>query len=168
MLRNGSTRGNHVIRPCLLAAVLVGSLFALRISAQTVDSYRQRAAELSRTKSWDDAITNYRKSLELEPNDAATHYNLALALKYKGESREALKEFQAALKRIASVCAGSPVAPGIHFGDTKRLTACREMGYRFLVYSTDMSLMLSALRDGLGNLRKAAAGAHTQQTQSVY
>ena len=33
-----------------------------------------------------------------EPNDAVTHYNLALALKYKGESREALKEFQAALE----------------------------------------------------------------------
>jgi tetratricopeptide (TPR) repeat protein len=98
MLRNGSTRGNHVIRTCLLAVFLVGRLFAPRISAQTVDSYRQRAAELSRTKSWDDAITNYRKALELEPNDAATHYNLALALKYKGESREALKEFQAALK----------------------------------------------------------------------
>src|SRR5450759_1176497 len=97
MRRNGSTRGSHVIRTCLLAAVLVGSLFAPRISAQTVDSYRQRAAELSRAKSWDDAITNYRKALELEPNDAATHYNLALALKYKGDPREALKEFEAAL-----------------------------------------------------------------------
>jgi tetratricopeptide (TPR) repeat protein len=53
---------------------------------------------LSQAKSWDDAIANYRKVLELEPNDAVTHYNLALALKYKGDAREALKEFQAALK----------------------------------------------------------------------
>jgi tetratricopeptide (TPR) repeat protein len=98
MLHRGSTRGNHVIRTCLLAAWLVGSLSAPRISAQTVESYRQRATELSRAKSWDDAITNYRKALELEPNDAVTHYSLALALKYKGESREALKEFQAALR----------------------------------------------------------------------
>src|SRR6204780_4660454 len=98
MRRDGSTRGNHVIRTCLLAAFLAGSLSTPRISAQTAESYRQRAAELSRTKSWDDAITNYRKALELEPNDAATHYHLAWALKYKGESREALKEFQAALK----------------------------------------------------------------------
>ena len=95
---NGSTRGNHVIRTCLLAAFLVGSLFAPRISAQTVDSYRQRAAELSRVKSWDEAVANYRKALELEPNDAATHYHLAWALKYKRETREALKEFQATLK----------------------------------------------------------------------
>ena len=98
MRRNRSTCRNHLIRTCLLAAFLVGSLCAPRLSAQTAESYRQRAAELSRAKSWDDAITNYRKALELEPNDAATHYNLALALKYKGDSREALKEFQAALK----------------------------------------------------------------------
>ena len=31
-----------------------------------------------------------------EPKDAASHYNLALALKYKGDTREALKEFQSA------------------------------------------------------------------------
>jgi tetratricopeptide (TPR) repeat protein len=99
MRRNRPTRGtNHLIRTCVLAAFLVGSLFAPRISAQTAGSYRHRAAELARAKSWDDAITNYRKALELEPNDAVTHYDLAWALKYKGESREALKEFQAALK----------------------------------------------------------------------
>src|SRR5712672_3658667 len=98
MPRNRPTRGNHVIRTCLLAAFLVESLFAPQATAQTAESYRQHAAELSRAKSWDDAIANYRNALELEPNDAATHYNLALALKSKGESREALKEFQAALK----------------------------------------------------------------------
>src|SRR5438270_2366120 len=98
MPRNRPARGNHVIRTCLLAAFLGGSLFAPRGTAQSAESYRQRAAELSRAKSWDDAITNYRKALELESNHAVTHYNLALALKYKGESREALKEFQAALK----------------------------------------------------------------------
>ena len=98
MRRNGSTRGNDVIRTCLLTSFLVGSLFAPPISAQTADAYRNRATELAHAKSWDDAITNYRKALELEPNDAATHYNLGLTLKGKGKSREALKEFQAALK----------------------------------------------------------------------
>src|SRR5438270_12593992 len=98
MPRNRPTRGNHVIRTCLWAAFMVGSLFAPRGTAQSAESYRQRAAELSRAKSWDDAITNYRKALELEPNHAITHYNLTWALKYKGEPRESLKEFQAALK----------------------------------------------------------------------
>ena len=103
MRRNGSTRGNDVIRTCLLTSFLVGSLFAPPISAQTADAYRNRATELAHAKSWDDAITNYRKALELEPNDAATHYNLGLTLKGKGESREALKEFQAALETTAEV-----------------------------------------------------------------
>jgi len=67
-------------------------------TAQTAASYRKRATELSRAKSWDDAISNYRNALALEPNDAVTHYDLALALKYKGETREALKEFEAAVE----------------------------------------------------------------------
>ena len=110
MRRNGFSRGKYLSGTCLLASFLVGSLFGPPLSAQTADAYRNRATELAHAKSWDDAITNYRKALALrqramiamalalEPNDAATHYNLALTLKGKGESREALKEFQAALK----------------------------------------------------------------------
>ena len=82
-----------LISVCFLLLILPA-----KASAQTADTYRQRATEFSQAKSWDDAITNYRKALDLEPNDAVTHYDLALALKYKGEDREALKEFQAATK----------------------------------------------------------------------
>ncbi len=66
--------------------------------AQTAETYRRDATEFARQKSWDQAIANYRKALELEPNDALTHYNLALALKYKGEARQAVDEFEAALR----------------------------------------------------------------------
>jgi tetratricopeptide (TPR) repeat protein len=97
MRRKGPTRGNNRLIPtCLLAALLAGSLSVPRVSAQSAESYRQRAVELSRAKSWDEAIANYRKALVLEPKDATTHYHLAWALKYKGETREALKEFEAA------------------------------------------------------------------------
>ncbi|HVI78022.1 MAG TPA: tetratricopeptide repeat protein, partial [Candidatus Acidoferrum sp.] len=70
----------------------------LPTSAQTADAYRNRATELSRTKSWDEAIANFRKAIELEPDDSTTHYNLGLALKYKGDTPEALKELQMAIK----------------------------------------------------------------------
>src|ERR1700722_788371 len=66
--------------------------------AQTADNYRRDATELARHQSWDQAIEKYRKALELEPNDALTHYNLALALKYKGDARQAVEEFQTALR----------------------------------------------------------------------
>ncbi len=82
----------------LSAALLAGILFAPQMIAQTAADYRKRATELAQTKSWDDAIANYRSALALEPNDVVTHYDLALALKYKGETREALKEFEAAVE----------------------------------------------------------------------
>ena len=81
--------------PALCLCVLVSPQ---RITAQTAAGYRKQATEQARAKSWDDAIANYRSALALEPNDAVTHYDLALALKYKGDTREARKEFQAALK----------------------------------------------------------------------
>src|SRR5215831_6681724 len=65
--------------------------------AQTAETYRNDATQFAQQKSWNQAIANYRKALELEPNDALTHYDLALALKYKGDTREALKEFEAAV-----------------------------------------------------------------------
>ena len=79
-----------------------GSLFlALMLAAsgfaQTAETYRRDATEFARQKSWDQAIANYRKALEVEPNDALTHYDLALALKYKGEAKQAVDEFEAAL-----------------------------------------------------------------------
>ncbi len=79
-----------------------GSLFlALMLAAsgfaQTAATYRRDATEFARQKSWDQAIAAYRKALEVEPNDALTHYDLALALKYKGEAKQAVDEFEAAL-----------------------------------------------------------------------
>src|SRR5262249_23947442 len=64
---------------------------------QTPAQYPQRAMQASSTKAWDVAIANYHHALDLEPNDALTRYNLALALKYNGESRQAVDEFERAL-----------------------------------------------------------------------
>src|ERR1700757_3476028 len=87
-----------------LALVMAASGFA-----QTAETYRRDATELARQKSWDQAIANYRKALELEPKDALTHYNLALALKYKGEPRQAVDEFEAALRL-------KPKSAEVHYG----------------------------------------------------
>jgi Tfp pilus assembly protein PilF len=77
----------------VLALILAAPCFG-----QTVQSYRRAGTEFARQKSWDEAIADYRKALELEPNDPLTHYNLALALKYKGEASGAATEFQTALR----------------------------------------------------------------------
>ncbi|PYT85514.1 MAG: hypothetical protein DMG41_23435, partial [Acidobacteria bacterium] len=85
---------------CRLSVFLLalGPLFSARTPAQTAESYRQRAIELSRAKLWDEAIASYHQALELAPDDAQTHYNLALALKYKGDNRQAVDEFETTLR----------------------------------------------------------------------
>src|ERR1700745_755935 len=82
----------------IVLPLMLSLLFSPPLSAQTAESYRQEALQLSRAKSWDQAAFNYRKALALEPNDADTHYNLALTLKYAGASRQAAEEFEATLR----------------------------------------------------------------------
>ena len=84
-------------------------------------------------------------------------YDLSISLGIPGEFGH--PKFTAALERIAMVCGPSPVAAGIHLGDAARLAECRRMGYRFLIFSADMALMLKSLREGLQQLRSEAAGA---------
>src|SRR5947209_9483863 len=90
--------------------------------AQTAASYRRNATEFARQKSWDLAIADYRKALELEPNDPLTHYNLGLALKYKGEARGAASEFQTAL-RLKAKWADAHYALGATYCDLHDPTA---------------------------------------------
>src|SRR5438309_4493124 len=78
--------------------LLLGLSLAAPSFAQTVESYRQQAIELSRHKSWDQAIASYHKALDLKPNDPDTPYNLALTLKYKGDAKQAAAEFEATLR----------------------------------------------------------------------
>src|SRR4029077_20240870 len=84
-------------------------LFAAASFAQNAETYRRDATRFAQQKSWDQTIANYRKALELEPNDALTHYDLALALKYKGNAAEALQEFQTAAHL-------KPEWPDAHYG----------------------------------------------------
>src|ERR1700675_1959923 len=90
----------HFPGPCKFLAFLVvlGLLSSAPSSAQTAESYRKQAIELSRNKSWDQAIVSYHKALALEPSNPDTHYNLALALKYKGDAKQAVEEFDSALR----------------------------------------------------------------------
>ena len=90
--------------------------------AQTAETYRRNATEFARQKSWDQAIASYRKALELKPNDALTYYDLALALKYKGEAKQAADEFQAAL-RLKPKWADAEYGLGAAFYDLRDLPA---------------------------------------------
>src|SRR5689334_21433305 len=92
------------MRSLVLVLIIATTCFA-----QTADVYRRDATRFAQQKSWDQAITNYRKALELQPNDALTHYDLALALKYKGDNAGALQEFQTAVSL-------TPKSADAHYG----------------------------------------------------
>jgi len=82
----------------MASALVLGFASFVPAVAQTAQIYRQQGDEFVRSKSWDDAIASYRKALELAPNDAVTHYDLAIALKNKGANRQAVDEFEAAVR----------------------------------------------------------------------
>src|SRR5258708_15456872 len=84
-------------RQMALALTLGISLPAL-LTAQTAQSYRQQAADFARSKSWDEAIAAYRKAIEISPNDSVTHYDLALVLQHTGAPRQAVEEFESAVR----------------------------------------------------------------------
>src|SRR5579872_6370729 len=108
---------------------------------QTAANYRQQAIEASRQKSWDQAIADYRKAIEIEPKDALTHYNLALALKYKGDDVQAVEEFEAAIRL-------KPKSAEAHYG----------LGATWYDLH-DQSAAVKELRIAIG-LNPANAGAH--------
>jgi tetratricopeptide (TPR) repeat protein len=98
-LRRQPFKIHHAFVSGAMLALLATVLFApLPSGAQTAAEYRQKALEQSQAKSWDEAIASYRKALELAPDDALTHYNLALALNYKGDLKPAVEQFEAALQ----------------------------------------------------------------------
>ena len=66
------------------------------LGAQTANEYRARALEAAKAKQWPDAIQLYRKALELDPKDAATHYNLGSILLAQINIKDALSELQTA------------------------------------------------------------------------
>src|SRR5437899_11544901 len=100
----------------LVFLLVLGLLFSAPSFAQTAESYRQQAIELSRNKSWDQAIASYRKALALEQNDADTHYNLALTLKYKGDARQAVDDFETTLQ-LKPKCADAHYGLGATWND---------------------------------------------------
>jgi len=64
-------------------------------AARFVDRVGQRRQSLGNT---DGAIAEYREALRLNPDYALAHYNLGLALRYKGDLDGAIAEFRNATR----------------------------------------------------------------------
>lgn len=88
-------------------------------------------------------------------------HDLSISLGVPGQFNH--EKMKAAFRRVAEVCGRSPVAPGIHMGDVARLKDLRADGFRFLIYSSDLALMMKSLKEGMETLRAAVPAAAPAQ-----
>ncbi|RPI26247.1 MAG: tetratricopeptide repeat protein, partial [Acidobacteria bacterium] len=67
-----------------------------RIDAPATDFFRvfDRALDLTRKNQMDAAISEWKKAVELNSEEAKAHFNLALALEKQGQEDEAIREYQ--------------------------------------------------------------------------
>lgn len=69
------------------------------------------------------------------------------------------EEFWNAVDRVVAACRRAGIAAGIHIADIKLVREARRRGVRFLLYSSDATVLFRAYRDAVGELRKDAETA---------
>ena len=98
----GYTAGVAIKLPDPLLAALHGVV-------QTPQVYRDRALDAAAHRNWPEAVENYRRAVDAEPDYAAMHLNLGTALERVGDARGALEQYAEALRL-------DPRLPEAHYG----------------------------------------------------
>lgn len=83
---------------CSVCVVSGFPLLADAQSAPRVPEQTQKGERLLSQGQWDEAIKEFRASLQVEPNRPDTHANLGMAYYFNGDSASAIPEFQEALR----------------------------------------------------------------------
>lgn len=73
-------------------------LTALNGIVKTPQLYRERGLDAAAVGRWPEAVENYRRAVEADPNYAAMRVNLGTALDRVGDARGALAQYEAALR----------------------------------------------------------------------
>src|SRR5947209_19274469 len=71
---------------------------ALAIDDSLAEAHTAVAASLQSAFHWDEALREYRRALELNPNDGNTHQWLGLTLSWMGRQDEAIAELKRAVE----------------------------------------------------------------------
>jgi TolB-like protein/DNA-binding winged helix-turn-helix (wHTH) protein/Tfp pilus assembly protein PilF len=104
---------------------------------------------------YDDAINQYRKTLELEPNFALAHQTLGMALAQKHDYPKAIAEFQTALTLSGGASAAASLGYAYGLAGAKadaraQLARLLELSHHRYVPAIYMALVYLGLRDAPG------------------
>ena len=86
-------------------------------------------------------------------------YDLSLSLGIVGQFQNPV--FMKALERVLRACEEAGVVSGIQSGDVGLLKQARELGARFLMYGSDVSVLLSGYKEALYRLKTMTTGSRT-------
>jgi tetratricopeptide (TPR) repeat protein len=98
ILIENATAANRAVNIPEFVNVPRGGLVSIETPA--IDYYRtvDVASDLMKKRQFEAAAVELRKALELQPNEASTHYNLGLALFETGKAGEAIQHYNRALE----------------------------------------------------------------------
>jgi Tfp pilus assembly protein PilF len=82
----------------LLALLLVAVGCRSAADTKTSETQRQFGVRMARMNLWREAMFRFRRAVQIDPNDAQAHNNLAVALEANGDFDAAAKEYREALR----------------------------------------------------------------------
>jgi tetratricopeptide (TPR) repeat protein len=126
--------------------------------AQTTNQFIQKGNEAYNKKQYDEAINNYKKAIEKNPDDETAQYNLGNALYKSGKAKEAEEAFNNAIKNSQSSAnkASAWYNNGVAFQNENKLPECINAYKQALRLNPDDD-------DARRNLQKALLKQRQQQ-----
>lgn len=82
----------------LLALLLVGVSCRSAADTKTSGTQRQFGVRMAKMNLWREAMFRFRRAVQIDPNDAQAHNNLAVALEANGDFEAAAREYREALR----------------------------------------------------------------------
>ena len=81
-----------------LTLLLIGAGCRSAADTNTSETQRQFGVRMARVNLWREAMFRFRRAVQIDPQDAQAHNNLAVALEANGDFDAAAKEYREALR----------------------------------------------------------------------
>lgn len=82
----------------ILTLLMIGAGCRSAADTKTSETQRQFGVRMARMNLWREAMFRFRRAVQIDPQDAEAHNNLAVALEANGDFDAAAKEYREALR----------------------------------------------------------------------